>query len=85
MTTPSPSSGGGGSGRWDADQLAGLLEQLHRANEHFSTVRQHVESLLNCADFDPPDHDAVENELRAANRELTDVTAKIHNLLSRRD
>jgi hypothetical protein len=68
---------------YDSQTLLQLLEQLHKANEHFSTARRHVETLLNWQDYDHPDHDRTENELRAANAELQAVTARINEMLRR--
>lgn len=77
--TPDPSSLS--SGRYDSQTLGELLKQLHVADEHFHTARGHVEQLLGWQDYDHPDHDQVEHELRAANQELQTVTAKINALL----
>jgi len=67
---------------WQSDRIAELLKQLHAANEHFATARRHLESMLDCADYDCPPHDRIEADLRSANAELQSISAKIHKILA---
>lgn len=68
----------------DSKTLNDLLQKLHEADEHFATARRHVETLLDWQDYDHPDHDKVENDLRAANMEIQTITARIDELLAQR-
>jgi regulator of replication initiation timing len=76
MSEEAPKSSG------QSERIAELLKQLHAANEHFATARRHLESLMDCTEYDHPPHDGIENDLRNANAELQRITTKIHELLS---
>lgn len=72
-----------GSSRLSSDELKVMLDQLHAATEHFSNARKHLEGALDCSEYDCPNPEVAEEELRAAHRELEAISAKVHALLNR--
>ena len=61
------------------------MKELDAANEHFSAAKRHLEEASESTEFDHQEHISQRGEeLRAAERELEEVTRKIDEAIGRK-
>lgn len=59
-----------------------LIEKLHEANQHFSEAKEHLENAIDSTEYSHQEMiDKRSEELRAAERNVEEITEKIEKVL----